>query len=486
MRKKLINSIVLLCIAWGLTSVTIGFVTSDPPVSITFDSEHYIVNENGDLTIQIQGIITGVSSIDCDVQLKIPLDFEMPTLPDGSPVLEILNEGSPTILIENGTEFHSSFTIRTYNSTALPLNYTFNVNSPKVALTKLVIPQWPQIKQASGGGASLASPSDPYIVGFWAYNSNKGEKGLMKTFITNPSYSQPKRLTALKYLTTADDYNDWTDEWTPEYYEPTFIYPRQTWVVHDYLDYYFTAQSGKKYAFNGGWFNVTEVYAYDNSWPGQEWSDSYYPNLTEGDFVVGVEPGTHPVFVICLTNDEWYDYPYLEPSLYIEAASARFEHDYDIELHTLHEFEWDPPSDASTSELLELSKEKAGDDLKLSGKWKNQGGPHPDNHGFDVLAGFTGYRSDHYGRAGGYSANHLVVTGGNAVARLESNAIDNVFQHELSHCYGAGDPERWDWEIWDGHPSVMSRPLGVTMCNNWGYTDHDVIYDRRDQFDGYA
>ncbi|MFX0122637.1 MAG: hypothetical protein ACFFAE_03310, partial [Candidatus Hodarchaeota archaeon] len=142
---------------------------------------------------------------------------------------------------------------------------------------------------------------------------------------------------------------------------------------------------------------------------------------------------------------------------------------------------WDPPDNYTTVELLTQLRIDAGDKLKLSGDWESTGGTHADNHGFDVAAGFTGYWSDSVGRAGSYSDNHLVVTGGDILELLDSQ-VENIFQHELSHCYGAID--RWDWEIFDGQPSVMSKPFGLFTYNNWGWTDYDIMDLRRGQFDG--
>ena len=134
-------------------------------------------------------------------------------------------------------------------------------------------------------------------------------------------------------------------------------------------------------------------------------------------------------------------------------------------------------------ELLFLLKEEGGDALGLGGDWTGRAGTHSDNHGFDVLAGFTGYRSDHFGTVLAPN-NFLVVTGGNNLVRILSLWMDNIFQHELSHCYNAED--RDDWDLEDGHPSVMSLPLGLLIFNHWGYTDHDIIDSNRDQFDGQS
>jgi len=79
--------------------------------------------------------------------------------------------------------------------------------------------------------------------------------------------------------------------------------------------------------------------------------------------------------------------------------------------------------------------------------------------------------------------NNLVVTGGNPLGRILSGDLDNVFQHELSHCYDAKD--RWDWEFWDWQPSIMSKPFGFIGFNHWGLTDQDIIESNSDQFDGY-
>ena len=231
----------------------------------------------------------------------------------------------------------------------------------------------------------------------------------------------------------------------------------------------------KHFAFNKGTWTTDCVKGIINGY------GSYETSFYTDSISVTIPAGTHPVFVVYCTNDKWYDY-YLDPASYIEAASSHFENNYDIILHPGSEFTWAPSSDKTTQELLDFLIEEGGDALGLNGDWIGQAGTHPNNHGFDVLAGFTGYRSNHCGMAPA-PGNYLVVTGGNSLIRLLKGSMDNLFQHELSHCYDAED--RWDWDLLDGHPSVMSKPIGFLKYNYWGYTDHDIIESNSDQFDGY-
>ncbi|MFX1506638.1 MAG: hypothetical protein ACFFDC_11095 [Promethearchaeota archaeon] len=201
---------------------------------------------------------------------------------------------------------------------------------------------------------------------------------------------------------------------------------------------------------------------------------------TDYEFNVNVESETHKVFIAYFVNNQWYSQGKSDPGEKITEASQYFWNVYGVNLHPLSSpMAWNPPDGYNCSQLIDRLEIDAGQFLGLTGDWKSAGGTHIDNHGFDVVAGFTGYWSDHVGMAI-MNRNRLVVTGGSTIYgnKLYDSQVDNIFQHELSHCYGAED--RYDWDYY----SVMSKPTGLFNVNNWAWVDYDIMYPHRDQFDG--
>jgi len=194
----------------------------------------------------------------------------------------------------------------------------------------------------------------------------------------------------------------------------------------------------------------------------------------------------HNVLVVYFTNSQWYTEGYANPATKITEASTYFSNAFSVTLHPVLELSWDPDPETFCEDLMIELKEIAGDMLHLASDWNYPNpsdGTDPDNHGFDVCAGFTAHWSDHVGM-GEKPGNVVVITGGSRMYgnRLNDPEVENIFQHESSHCYGADD--HLDFETWDDQPSVMSKPIGLFFFNNWGYSDYAIMYTRRGQFNG--
>ncbi|MFW9779716.1 MAG: hypothetical protein ACFFE8_12750 [Candidatus Heimdallarchaeota archaeon] len=243
-------------------------------------------------------------------------------------------------------------------------------------------------------------------------------------------------------------------------------------MVHDYLDFAFTATSGRKFAFNKGNYRIRTVKASGPGW--------VHYNSPNADFQVLIPSGAHPVFVVVFKNQEWSNAGYLPPSIYIYQASARFEYWFDIDLIVAFELTWTPTPEASSTALLNELSGTATQALQLPQAWDDQPYTVSGHHGFDVIAGFTGYLSDHSGRAG--NSRFVVAKGGIGEAIVPGISMDNLVQHEASHMYGA--LERWDFEVWLGQPSVMSKPWGLYNADHWGWADLILMEPREGQFDG--
>lgn len=67
------------------------------------------------------------------------------------------------------------------------------------------------------------------------------------------------------------------------------------------------------------------------------------------------------------------------------------------------EFEWNPSSGTDTNNLLNYLRETVTLNslgfIWYSNPNENDPGIDPRNHGFDICSGFTGYYSDHVGKA---------------------------------------------------------------------------------------
>ena len=474
--------------ALAVLPTVLSVINSATP-SIEVIDAIYEVNDQGDLTIQVTGNPTGISVNISQFNLKIPEDFEVATMVDGSPIMKFVDNGSAQKMMLRENQLTTVFILQTFNSTLLPINYTFEINSSSLYYSGIITPQWPQQEQSQaimgGGGASISYDDDPYITSFHAYDSDKRDTEHVITYIHNPSDYYYINILGLRYKIDSSTYNDFND-WTQTYSESSsWIAFHQTYVVHDYLNPMYTSNDGNsRYALNMGTFTVTEVFTYGSRMGGGGWHDYYYPSVSEGEFLVFVEPGTHPVFIAYFANTKWYSEGYSDPATKITEASGYFSSYFWVTLLPIsNSLYWYPNPSSPTPQLLTELRVRAGIVLGLTGNWIYIDGTHPDNHGFDVVAGFTGYWSDHVGRAG---KNYLVVTGGSTIYgnRLNDPEVENIFQHELSHCYGAKD--RWDWEFWYGQPSVMSKPTGLFFYNTWGWIDDLIIWSSRDQFDGVS
>ncbi|MHA2053868.1 MAG: hypothetical protein ACW99F_09740, partial [Candidatus Hodarchaeales archaeon] len=312
MKNKRHIYLISLVLVWGLTNVVIGLVPSDLSIEIVIDNDglFYVVNEQGDLTIQINGEMVGVLPINCDFELKIPDEFQISNLSDDTPVLEMVNGGTPLEISVNNDEFNSIFALRTFNSTLLPMSYDLNIISLQKNFTQVIIPMWPGQNtgnQKAGGGASITVLS-PYITSFYAYDSYKGDTEHVKTYIYNPTPFLEFYLSEMKYKISSSYYMNWHD-WTPEYSKNALIYAYQTYVAHDYLNPLFSGSNGK-YALNVGTYHVTQVKA-----SGDGWSDTYNPSVSQGEFITSLQSGTHPVYVFQMADEAFINHfgtPWLE------------------------------------------------------------------------------------------------------------------------------------------------------------------------------
>ena len=77
--------------------------------SFEVTSAIYEVDNEGDLTIHVTGRLTSTSVDTCQFHLEIPDDFEIGTLNDGSPQVEIKNAGSSSMLISNDDQIEVKF-----------------------------------------------------------------------------------------------------------------------------------------------------------------------------------------------------------------------------------------------------------------------------------------------------------------------------------------------------------------------------------------
>jgi hypothetical protein len=464
------------------TTVISSFVSIIASTSVLeIDEAYYKLDETREISIHVTGALKkGGSPKECKFRLTIPENFTIETLTNGSPVLKLLHNGSAAEVTSHGNKFHAVFVLETYNSTLLPRFYYLEVTSSTQTYSDIITPQWQETQEESVITGGPCGPT-PYIAGTNTYDTYKGNSVHIRTVIYNPSYFCEKVVLYLQYCITANEYNDWINRWTPLYLENGYLPPLHSYIVHDYLVPIFTAdQSNKIYAFNGGSFKLSKVKA-GGSGMGGAWQDEFEPRYPfERDFDVNIQSGTHRVFIVYLFNNQWLTAGFSEPSTKIYEASQYFWDYYTVLTIPINygSMDWDPPDGYTTQELLDQLRIDTKDKLGLTRDWSVTRGTHADNHGFDVAAGFTGYWSDHFGYA---TKNHLVVTGGHVLPLYDSQ-VENMFQHELSHCYKAED--RWDYELWYGQPSVMSKPGGLFECNNWGWVDYDIMYPRRGQFDG--
>ena len=240
-----------------------------------------------------------VSQAECESTLCVSEDFTISPFSDGAPVLEMSNDEAPLISTQEDDDFQLVFGVLTRNTTNLPTEYLLEISSDKINLKEIITPKWPP-QTEGGSGAAI----DCYISSFWAYDATKGSTVHVKTYIYNPNPLESDAW-GLKFRTSAFNYTDWTDQWTPNYNGGN-INPYSTLVVHSYLQKVFTAQSGKKYAFNRGTFCVNRVDMEGDTW-GDPWSDSYYPTTTQGQYEILSSGSTKKLFPLVLSDSDFKD-----------------------------------------------------------------------------------------------------------------------------------------------------------------------------------
>jgi hypothetical protein len=370
--------------AVALNAVIASFSFS---ASITIDSAIYEVNNQGDLTIQLTGTKTAVSVADANFSIQIPDAFEMETLTDGTPVIEILSNGTALEKAEDGSNFQVVFRLRTLKTTLLPKEFSFKMDSISLRYSGFISPQWaPNPEEQSAGGGAAVAASGPYITSFHAYDSEKGQTEHVKTYVRNPGYRY-EYLEALRYQLKANDYSNWQD-YTPYYTAGVGIPGGYSVVVHDYLAPTFISFSGERYALNRGSYHVTEVYAL-----GGRWYDDYSPNKQFN--VNNPASGTHVVFVLHLVDqnfrnyhneDTWFDVQEGHDFRMYDIWFGRWTDlntEFDIDLVSLV-YSWSP----GTTNLYQLFHNKIRQSaFESPGIWQREIGTDKDNHGFDMLFG---------------------------------------------------------------------------------------------------
>ena len=261
MRMNFNRSIVLLIISSLIIFPMILSVLSVTP-SLEVTSAIYEVDDEGNLVIRLTGSLTSISVDSCLFCLDIPENFEIGTLADGSPQVELVNAGSPSAITSNGDQFETKFVVSTSGTTSLPYNYTLEVSHAKGQFLRIIIPTWPDQGSSIGGsGAEINWFEEyPYITSFYAYDSYKADSELVKTYIYNPDDFFDWYITGIKYKLKGYNYNNWED-WTPEKSAGIYIFPHQTKVVEHNLASTFTTVGSKSYALNTGVYQVTQVYA---------------------------------------------------------------------------------------------------------------------------------------------------------------------------------------------------------------------------------
>lgn len=458
-----------------------------PVPSIEIDNVQgvlYEVNDDGETTIRVRGTMIGVSIATCNFQLEIPDSFEMDTLADGSPIMEMIANGTSVEKTQDDNEFGAVFVLKTYNSTLIPKSYLLEINTTNLQYSGFITPQWPQqeLNNPEGGGGAGITSLDPYITDFKAFNSEKGQKEHVKTWIYNPS-AGVQYLERLRYKIKADDYG-WED-WTPWYYENAYIWDGYTLVVHDYLDYIFTSPFSpyKSYALNIGDlepgtiskdYKVTSVRA-----EGTGFASTYSPGW-KGKFNVNPPAsGTHVVFVAHLVDqafknrydeNDWFDD--LETQSFdvdlgvYYLSHSRYKLDFESQV-----FDWEPSTTDIDGLFFDLSYD-AESILGLSTVWVDIAGTHYNNNGFDLLFG-SAYQTDtsgggKYGKSSNPGNKGLAMKGGN-------HKITSM--HEVLHTFHCSDNPvfgGWIMAIW---------PFGWQDWEMHLYND-SILRGNLDQYDG--
>jgi hypothetical protein len=443
-REEQVVLILIILIANLTLIVGLAQFGTEVDVQIDKDSVFYMVNEKGDLTIQVQGILLDLELTETQFNLSIPNDFEVGKLENNSPIVKVANEGRPKDKYKlDEDNFQSNFVVETYASTPLPIEYHLTIITTEKTFTNTIIPKWPSQPQLSGSGASIMVQG-PYITSLYAYDGYKGNNIHIRTYIYNP-LPYEKTVEGLKYKTSSDTYNDWTDEWTGDYSEYGYIDPYQTWVVHDYINYFFQApSSSKRFAFNSGTFHITEVFA-DGSGMGGYWSDYFTPSTSYGEFDVNVQSGTHPVFVVHLRDSyftsefgsgdflnivENHEFTHPPPPYPIGGTSDTKTY-FKIDFHSLL-LSWTPTQYDLQYLYWNQVRQNAKTELGLTVNWRGSigaKGTEDDNHGFDLLIGSSG--------------KHNIMDDGEEYLSCKAS----VWSNYIVTMDGWYDPYFWPWPI---------------------------------------
>lgn len=452
--KKRIFGVILAILALAISPLVLSSVIASLKTapSITIDTAFYEVNDsNGELMIYITGDTTKISLSDCELSLNISEAFIVAKQKDGSPVLDLLNEGLPTMVERESNKFQLGFRLETYNSTPLPINYTLTIKNKVIQIKETIHPNW-NFDPNGGIGAVLS----PYITATSADNSDKGETEHVETYIYNPNpYIIQRFIDELAYKISADDYSDWQNQYTPYIGEGVWWHGGETYVVHDWLSPIFTAQSNKKYALNTGTYELESVIAV-----GSGWFDIY---STPNSFTVAGATGGDPkvIFPLVYYDTEFSGLNWISSvsSYFSDAVSHKMKVNddgdstldtYDDGLEELMNVQyfgsfisgWNPDSDWNKSEMYTDIHEHAGNDIGLSGDWDGNGDDGTrtsyDNHGFDELIALSGTGSENGGAAG---ANVLVLCAENDP---NQKYYELVLVHELSHHFGASHDHIYD------------------------------------------
>jgi hypothetical protein len=433
-----------------VSSSLLGIILSVTP-SVEVTNVLYEVNDQGDLTIQVTGEISGISVENSHFRIKIPEEFEVPSLEDGSPVMIVKDNGSAQEIVLTDTQITLNFTLQTFNSTLLPKNYDFELKSSTFSYSNFITPRWPNQEpdsQASiGGGASIASSDPPFISSFYAYDSNKGNSEHVKTYVYNPSWYYFYNVQGARFKIDSTTYSNFED-WTKVYSESSgWIEPQYTYVFHDYLSPLYQSLNGAShYALNKGIFQVTEVYTYGSKLGGGSWSDSYYPSVSKGEFNVSIQSGTHPVFVAHLvdnffriSHDEDAFFDDLEDWLFYISGTGdtSLKSYFDIDLYS-YVLSWEAESPYDPDDLWVELVDEAAEIIGLSTSiWDNSsGGTQAGNNGFDILFGHIWHYNTKDNTVGKGQYNAGVAVRGYKVLFLGFGVnMPRLTMHELLHTY---------------------------------------------------
>ncbi|MHA2029021.1 MAG: hypothetical protein ACW99Q_06500 [Candidatus Kariarchaeaceae archaeon] len=511
MKKKNLLLIVVLMLLPVLSVGGFILLESRPP-SLTIDNVRYQVDELGDLTIQLQGFITGLSVEDLQIGLGFPSDFANPKLEDGSSVLTIINHGKPTSLNAESNLLNMEFTLTNEISTFLPITYNLSIIAPELTEICSIQPKWVTSidlldSKAGGSGAAVK----PYITSYIAYDRTKGQSALFKTYIYNPVPIE-KPLTYVQHTIKGEDYNDWVD--TKQMPHEVDIMGYTTYVATDYIGPSFTAQSSKKYAFNSGDYQIESVKA-----QGLRWSNTYYPSEAVGDFDISVSSTDQVIFAAVVYDSEFSQFlsthsksigdlfsdvqsnpidlhcrsnsTYLPESGHGNGMEDLF--DLEFQYSAIQNQWWDDNGNSSESPSIPDILGAGQTFLDSTNDWNYQGGHGTDdyNHGFDLLFACTGQGLSGEGAVAPGGGNNWVRLSFNSSISWKFSIIGTL--HEVCHQFlvDEGDKEGTPTGyIMNGGTQYSGGPNSHSYATGWfrmDYLNNYLVYTQNeDTFDGFG